>query len=145
MQWHWAVGVMLALIPVAASGQTLQPLNAKGCLDATEAGATVTVAGRLTEHLFAAPPNYASIAQGDAEEKAFILELPRRICFADGEFADGSEQFDRVHVSAVDEGLRRVLRASVGRDVVLMGEAMGSHTGHHHAPMVLFARSIRVR
>lgn len=98
----------------------------------TEREAPLTVLGR--------PPELR-----EHRAKAFILELPRRICFADGEFADGSEQFDRVHVSAVDEGLRRVLHASVGRDVVLMGEAMGSHTGHHHAPMVLFARSITVR
>lgn len=145
MQWNWAVAAMLAMIPVVASGQTLQPLNATGCLDTTETGTTVTVSGRLTERLFAGPPNYESIAQGDAEERALILELPRRICFTDGEFADGSGQFDRVHVSAMDEGLLRILRASIGRDVVLTGEAMGAHTGHHHAPMVLFAQSVTVR
>jgi len=145
MRFELAVAVMLSLMPVAASGETLRPMNVRGCVDATKSNTAVTVSGRLTIQLFAGPPNYESVANGDAEERVFILELPRRICFPDGEFADGSEQFDRVHVSTTDAGLLPVLRAGVERNVVVTGEAMGSHTGHHRAPMVLFAKSVTVR
>lgn len=131
--------------PMSAAAQDIGPINARGCVDASRPGTTVTMVGKLTVQLFAGPPNYESIADGDAEERAFILELPRSICFTDAEFADGSERFDRVHVSADDAALVAVLRAGVGRTVVVSGEAFGAHTGHHRAPMVLFAKSITVR
>lgn len=115
------------------------------CVNASRPDALVTLAGKLTLQSFAGPPNYESIAQGDAEEHAFILELPRKICLEDGEFADGSERFDRVHVHATEPDLLRTLRQSIGRDVTVAGRAVGAHTAHHRAPMVLFAGAVEVR
>lgn len=124
------------------------PASAEGpprCVDASRADAFVTLAGELTLRSFAGPPNYESVDRGDAEEHALILELPRRICFYDGEFADGSERFDRVHVYATDKRLAETLHAAVGQKVTVAGEAMGAHTAHHRAPMVLLVRSVAVR
>lgn len=115
------------------------------CVQGSPPDVLVTLAGRLTLQTFAGPPNYESIERGDSEEKVFILELPRRICFEDGEFADGSERFDRVQVHAMEPELIRTLRQAVGRDVTVAGRAVGAHTGHHHAPMVLFAGAVKVR
>ena len=68
-------------------------------MDLRKPDAKATVSGELTVQIFAGPPNYESIAKGDAEEKALILELPRRLCANDGDFIDGATKFDRVHVS----------------------------------------------
>ena len=38
-----------------------------------------------------------------------------------------------------------VLNAAVGRRVTVRGEAFGAHTGHHRAPLVLFAEEVTVR
>lgn len=118
---------------------------AQRCVNATRPDALVTVAGRLTLQSFPGLPNYESVAQGDAEEQVFILELPRRICLEDGEFADGSERFDRVQVHAMEPALRGALQQAVAQDVTVAGRAVGAHTGHHHAPMVLFVGSVVVR
>lgn len=115
------------------------------CVDSSRPDALVTLAGKLTVRTFPGPPNYESIAGGDLEERAFILELPRLICFTDGEFADGYERFDRVHVYATDQDVIDALNAAIGREVLVEGRAMGAHTGHHRAPMVLRANSVKTR
>ncbi|MGE4323175.1 MAG: hypothetical protein AB7E60_09125 [Sphingobium sp.] len=139
-----ATGALLfvaLLCPVAA----LAGEPAPRCVAASRPDTLVTLAGRLTLHSFAGPPDYESVEAGDALEHAFILELPRRICLDDGEFADGSERFDRVHVHAMEPHLVRTLQDAVGRQVTVAGRAVGAHTGHHRAPMVLFAGSVAVQ
>lgn len=106
------------LFPAVAASAEATPTR---CVVASRPDAIVTLAGRLTLKSFAGPPNYESVARGDVEEKVFILELPRRICFEDGEFADGSERFDRVHVSAIEPELARALQQAIGREVTVAG------------------------
>ena len=119
--------------------------EAAPCVDLKSSGSTAVFEGRLTVQLFAGPPNYESIAAGDAEERALILELPERECVVGDDFIESGSTFDRVHVSSMDDALLDVLAASVGREVKIEGEAFGSHTGHHHAPLVLMAEKVSVR
>lgn len=134
---------LVAVLAVLASLTVEAPAMAadaqKTCISLREAGAQATFSGILTLQLFAGPPNYESIAKGDAEERAFILELPSRRCADDGEFIGPNASFDRVQVSASDEAMLGVLKAAVGRTVTVRGEAFGAHTGHHHAALVLVA------
>lgn len=136
---------LLALATLVATtpgfGASAQP---QACMDLRKPDAKATVSGQLTVQIFAGPPNYESIANGDAEEKALILELPRRLCANDGEFIDGTTKFDHVHVSSRIPALLDVLNAAVGRRVTVRGEAFGAHTGHHRAPLVLFAEEVTV-
>ena len=154
--WRWrrwtvarrrvaALGVLFyaALVLPGAAGTAAD--DTARCVQGSPPDVLVTLAGRLTLQTFAGPPNYESIERGDSEEKVFILKLPRRICFEDGEFADGSERFDRVQVHAMEPELIRTLRQAVRREVTVAGRAVGAHTGHHHAPMVLFAGAVKVR
>lgn len=114
------------------------------CIDLEDQG-EITLAGKLTTQLFAGPPNYESIAAGDSEERAFILELSDRICVEDtAGFTDPGVRFDRVHVTANSEEDLVLLRSAVGRDVTVTGEGMGAHTGHHRAPLVLFMGEISI-
>lgn len=115
------------------------------CVVGSHPDAIVTLSGKLLLQSSAGPPNYESVAQGDVEEKIFILKLSRGICFEDGEFADGSERFDRIHVSTMEPGLSRILEQAIGEEVVIAGHAVGAHTAHHRAPVVLFAKTVMVR
>jgi hypothetical protein len=115
------------------------------CMNLKKAHATATVSGTLTVQSFPGPPNYESVAKGDEEEKALILKLAKPTCADDGETIDGSTKFARVHVSSHVPALLDVLNAAVGRHVTVHGEAFGAETGHHHAPLVLFADEVAVR
>lgn len=134
--------ILAALLSVVPASAAEGPSR---CVDSSRAGAVVTLAGKLTLVSFARRPNDERASRGDAEQRAFILQLTRHICFDDGEFADGSERFDRVHVHVTDKRLAKMLRDAVGRDVTVSGEAMGAHTAHHRAPMVLLVKSVAVR
>jgi len=133
----------IALFTAVDGAGAAQPKR-QTCLDLSKAHSQVRVSGVLTVQLFPGPPNYESIARGDAEERAFILELPQRMCANDGEFIGPGTMFDRVHVSTSDEAMLGVFKASVGRTVTLRGEAFGAHAGHHHAPLVLMADQVTV-
>jgi hypothetical protein len=95
--------------------------------------------------LFPGAPNFESIAAGDAEERTFIVELPSAACIDDGgDFADPTEKFVTVQVSGGRESMSAVLKAAIGRRVVVEGEGFASHTGHHHTPLVVIAERITV-
>lgn len=135
----------LSLVCGAVSPSNVEAAAGVGCIDLKKPHASATVTGVLTVQTFAGPPNYESIASGDAEERAFILELPTRMCADDGEFIDNSTTFDRVHVSSSVPALLDILDAAVGRRVIVHGEAFGAHTGHHRAPLVISADQVTVR
>ena len=126
---------------LAACANAATPAGTAECLDLLK-DSRVTVSGRLTTQLFAGPPNFESIAQGDAEERAFILELPSRLCANDGDFIEPTESFDRVHLNGAEAAISAVLNSVVGRNVTVRGEAFGSHTGHHHAPLVMLVEEV---
>lgn len=127
---------------LAAKGAPAQPDK---CLDLRAPEAKVTLSGKLTAREFAGPPNYESIARGDAKETALILELPSPVCADDGEFIDGSTMVDRVHVSSHRPELLAILDKAKGCEVSVTGEAFGAFNAHHHAPLVLFADDVAVR
>lgn len=142
------IGLML-VSPAHGVAQVTGPQTPAGCIRAVfgerDPQAMLTVSGRLTLQLFPGPPNYESIAAGDVEERTFIVELPQAICIDDnGEFADSSERFVTVQISSSQEALMGVLRASVGRQVTVSGEGFASHTGHHHAPLVVLVDRVSV-
>ena len=124
--------------------QVTGPQTSEGCIRVADPKSKVSVSGRLTLQLFPGVPNFESIAAGDAEERTFIVELPAETCIDDGgEFADPAEKFVTVQVSGADR-LSTVLKAAVGRKVRIEGEGFASHTGHHHAPLVVIADRVSV-
>lgn len=140
-----AVGTFVLALAQPAVAQVEGPITPAGCISVARPQTRISVSGRLTLQSFPGSPNYESIAAGDAEERTFIVELPRAICIDDdGAFADPSEQFGTVQVSATQRELLPVLRASVGRRVTVNGEGFASHTGHHHAPLIVLADRITV-
>ena len=132
--------VGVALLLGASASLAIAPIDQSGGLRPRDKAITVTVTGLLSRKVFPGPPNHESVAKGDAPEAVLILKLPHKICFDDGgEFSDPAERFDTVQVSLPAKIAAARL---IGRQVTVRGEAMGAHTGHHHAPMVVFATSV---
>lgn len=79
---------------------------------------------------------------GAVPDQPCRLELGLAQCLDDGE---GTRLgVSEVHVSFAGEALLLRLRAAAGRRVEVAGEAFLAHSGHHHAPVVLFADEVRV-
>ena len=138
------IGTILLAVALAGCANSAKAEHPAKCLDLLT-DSRVTVSGQLTLQLFAGAPNYESIVNGDAEERTLILELPTRMCANDAGFIEPSESFDRVHVSASEPAIYDVLASAVGRNVTISGEAFGSQTGHHHAPLVMLVDEVSVR
>ena len=140
-----ALTSLLLALPQAAGAQLGGRRTAAGCVSVADPHARVSVSGRLILRRFAGPPNYESVAAGDAEERTFIVELPRAACIDDGgDFADPAHRFAIVQVSATRAGLMAALRSAIGRRVRVTGHGIAEQTGHHHAPLVLFADRLTV-
>jgi Domain of unknown function (DUF4431) len=99
---------------------------------------TVALVGRLERHTYPGPPNYESIANGDARETGYYLRPDEPLC------ATGSQQSDWEPVAGVrlvqlvlDAAGYRDLRALLGQHVRLRGTLFHAHTGHHHATLLL--------
>lgn len=135
---------LLSLILVLASA-VAQPTPARDCLDVRDRDADISLEGRLDQHVYPGPPNYASVRRRDRAESAYILTLERPICIDDGgDFADPGERFSRVHLyTSIDANWRR-LRAGIGRRVRVQGSGFAAHTAHHREPLVVDVRAIRI-
>jgi hypothetical protein len=105
---------------------------------------TIHVSGVLRRHTYPGPPNYESVRRGDAAETGFYLHLAHPVCArgrpaGDGEPDAAATRRDSVRVIQLvldSTGYSR-LRRSLGRRVTLRGTLFSSHTGHHHAPLLL--------
>ena len=143
--------LFLALLPVAVACQRGEADRTLGqgssraapasaaCLDYRD---TVELVGTLRRETHPGPPNYESIADGDEEETGFYLHLRTPICArsASPELEDASaaaqDSVARVQLVLDSAGYAR-LRPELGGAVSLRGTIFSSHTGHHHAPLLL--------
>jgi hypothetical protein len=116
---------------------------ASGCASYTEAELT----GKLVSDTFAGPPNYESIEAGDAKETYFFLSLSPPICVAKGQSDSALEpaQDGVVSVQLVLNGKSTYesLRPFLGKTITCRGSLFASHTGHHHAPVLMWEASCR--
>jgi hypothetical protein len=119
------LAALLVAGPVAAS-----------CLQWDVAG--VTLNGNLTKQTFPGPPNYESIADGDAPEVYFILHLDRPICVSGKESLNGDvettgvEDVQLVFLGAVPASVS----SEVGKHVAVTGQLFLAQSGHHHTKVL---------
>ncbi len=125
--------MLVALLGLAAAA-------APGCLDVSSGDAPVSLVGRLERRTYTTP----DVGSGRSE-RAYILLLDRPICIDDrGEFANPRTRFRQVHVYAGNDALQPRLRAAVGHRVQLSGTGFAAHNAHHHQPLVVDVRTLRV-
>ncbi len=97
------------------------------------------MSGVLRRLTFPGPPNYEDVRTGDEPETGFYLEPATPLCASGGaEEAIGGPRADvRLVQLVVDSAGYAALRPALGRAVDLRGTLFPSHTGHHHAPVLL--------
>jgi hypothetical protein len=101
---------------------------------------TVEVVGTLDYEIFAGPPEYSDINRGDTPEVALILNLSTPLCAIGDGFLDGRlvNKIHLINTIRYDIGKIRGVNVKVSID-----EIYGSHTGHHHAPVLATIVSIQ--
>jgi len=103
----------------------------------------VVLSGLVERMTFPGPPNYESIADGDPGETFWLLKLDKPVCLEgsmdlSGEVDDEQRNgVSRVQLVFEDGKQYAKYRYLVGRRVRVRGTLFGSHTGHHHAPILL--------
>jgi len=106
----------------------------------------VKLRGVIRRQSFPGPPNYESVADGDAEEVYWVIQLDKPIC------VDASAIDDTDRAAADVRNLQLLLsdvaytryRHLLGQNVEVSGALFGAHTGHHHTDVLLGVKEIRV-
>jgi len=99
---------------------------------------TSSLSGALERRTYPGPPNYESVARGDEAETGFYLSLRRGICVTRNldEMNEPTAGVRRVQLVLDQRGYER-LRPHLGKHVTVRGTLRHSHTGHHHAELLL--------
>ncbi|MGO9174107.1 MAG: DUF4431 domain-containing protein [Rhodomicrobium sp.] len=116
------------------------------CLDVNQTG-RLAFEGTLTFHVFGGPPYNGGVRLGDTPEPTYILKLDGPICATGDEFVDPNTAVEGIQIypeDAENRELSRDLRRFAGQRVRVEGKSVfGTHTGHHHAPLLLPITQIR--
>ena len=100
---------------------------------------TVQITGTLQRLMFPGPPNYESVAGGDAPETGFYLLLTKPVCTNGDSASDDTyplQEADTVQL-VLDSAGYACLRPFLGQQRTLSGTLFARSTGHHHAPLLL--------
>jgi hypothetical protein len=109
---------------------------------------SAVITGRLQRLVFPGRYNYESIAGGDEAETGFYLFPQTPLCVARG---DKMEPFiENVSMVQLVLGVKKEggstyasLEPYIGDMVSCSGPLYAAHTGHHHAPIVMWAALCR--
>ena len=108
--------------------------------------AHVALRGVIRRVTFPGPPNYESVARGDAAETCWLLELDRVACMdatPNDEINAAQSNIRRVQLVLDGEHDYSQYRQLVGEHVEAMGYLFAGHTGHHHTEVLLTVRELR--
>jgi len=99
----------------------------------------VTLEGALVERTYPGPPNYLSIAEGDAPQRGLVLVLDEPICV----LGDSTSELNRKSVRDV----RELQLAWSGGDLApgrakVSGSLFAAHAGHHQTAVLVMTTGI---
>lgn len=118
---------------------TLAVISAAQCL--SYAPGSATVEGELVRRAFPGPPNYESIADGDAEETYYVVALKTPRCVSAGNDTDGLEsavsRIDEIQLTVADGAAYGRLRPLLAHQVRCRGSLVHAISGHHRTPVLL--------
>jgi len=96
----------------------------------------VVLSGKLVRRTYPGPPNYADIKKGDEPETGFYLLLNEPVCYVGDELSDPKQNVSLIQLVLDQKGYDE-LSPYLGKIIKLKGSLFGSHTGHHHTPILL--------
>lgn len=105
---------------------------------------TVELRGSVRQEAHYGPPNYGETPLDDRVEVALVLLLDQAITVGgESEFTDGPvERQSEIQLVLHTEAMFRDLPSAPC--VQVEGKLFGSHTGHHHRPVLMFVDSYRL-
>jgi hypothetical protein len=96
----------------------------------------VELTGNFETKIFPGPPNFESVADGDAPERVMLLHLAAPVCVTAGTGDSDAAVAAIAEIQLVpNDALSRSFRN--GKRVTLSGKLMGPETGHHHTAVLL--------
>jgi len=132
----YSVFLIAAVLFLAATG-----IYAQKCL---EYDTPVTFTGIIHQRVFAGPPNWESIKQGDRKEIATLLKLDAPTCTTGNDWPDGSYTGLReMQLVILNDAHWPIVHRRMGKRVVVSGTLFAAHTGHHRTKVLIEVGSIR--
>jgi hypothetical protein len=143
-----SLALLLSIVaPSKLSAKEANPAKTSATADCLEYGPVVQLAGKLVRQTFPGPPNFASVAQGDTPEVAWILHLDKPVCVRARPGDDIDVAVSHLHdlqlVLGSDNNYQRA-EELLSRRVIVSGVLFGAHTGHHHTPVLLAVKNIQL-
>jgi len=86
---------------------------------------------------------FVDVDYGNRVETAFILNLAKPVCLEGEDEIDKVEGTLKIHLFSMDKAIIDRLRASVGRQIQVVGSPFGEHTAHHRAPIVMRVTAVK--
>jgi hypothetical protein len=104
----------------------------------------ITLAGTISESTYAGPPNYESIAGGDAAEKDLFLTLDNPVCLRKNPSSVNNAAVIRItkFQLAGGKGKLKSLFSLSGKRVEVTGKIFGMFNGHHHTPALIMVTDV---
>jgi hypothetical protein len=87
---------------------------------------------------------FIDVDYGNRVEIAFILNLAKPACLDGTDDIDKIDSTLKIHVFSMDKAMLGRLRASLGRQIRVLGSPFGEHTAHHRAPIVMRVTALKV-
>jgi hypothetical protein len=84
---------LVIAVLVAVVGSVLWSSARAACIDLSQQK-RLEVSGELSRPMFAGPPNYTDVRQGDTPEPTYILTLHSPICVTGDEFLEDNRPVD---------------------------------------------------
>jgi len=143
---HGGRGVALALLACLAGGAHAQGAGSRqptaACLHYEPT--PVVLSGTLVEQTYPGPPNYESVAQGDAAEAGYYLHLRKPVCTQAREEDETSShaRIEWVQIVVMDKAQFAPLRQRLGKVLRLRGSLFEASTGHHHTEVLLTLKQV---
>lgn len=78
-------------------------------------------------------------------ESAYILHLSAPACMDANELTGKIDHARTIHIFSPDKDVSKRIKRLVGKAVRVRGKPFGSHTAHHHAPIVMEVSEIAAR
>jgi hypothetical protein len=103
---------------------------------------TSVILGLIHKETFFGPPGYGENPKKDSKEDCFILNLykpirVKHIAGSDKDIDIEKDSIQKIQVYSSDEKINKYMENHIGDRVMLKGILFGSHTGHHHTPVIM--------
>lgn len=128
---------MKKVLMVVVMLSAMRSMQAAACLNYEPV--PVFLRGELIRKTYPGPPNFESVADGDAAETGFYLRLNKPVCTLESK-ADSDNVAQKnirlVQLVRDKEGYAH-WRPKLGKTVTVKGTLFSPFTGHHHAALLM--------